>query len=558
MERKEHNDNMEEFFRKVFRGLGNEPSEDGWDLPSERAWAGIQSGLAPASRRKAWLLRAAGLLGLILLALLFHLCSRNQQMQARLGQQARTIDSLEEELAVLKGSNIPETRVETGISYTFLDFGRREMDLNKSAIKSEIGRRKAEKPTENAHFRVFSDFRLRTFDFQQGLVQNPNTLTFPKGAGRQEKAIEQQAPEINPVPPAEGQASAAVTAKGQLKGLVSGSPEGQKLQQGKQEPPAVQAGLPNLRQRNPEYFIPAAPGLPARQSAPGPLPTLQLLPASSSPSLRFPEKFSPKALSARRQVHFYGGAYFSYNFTARNIESTGPEAGRPLFPEQESEQWAAEAGLKLGGQLSRRWALETGIGVYTIRQLSQQVFRVPYDPSRERAVEGGAFEASYDWAMPSAYGESEVEFGLRRQQPESVLPGAYIPLELRAEQAIRLVSLPLAVRYDLLAGRLSIGLKGGLALGLLRSASLKVGLQSRHPRLQAPEARIKRLFSEVNNTSLDYLAGLNARYLLAPGWELSLEPAWRSNIRPIAEQAGFLTRSHALGVQVGLNYHFKK
>lgn len=482
MERKEHNDNMEEFFRKAFRGLGNEPSEDGWDLPSERAWAGIQSGLAPASRQKAWLLRAAGLLGLILLALLLHLCSRNQQLQARLGQQARTIDSLEEELAVLKG---------TGASHT---------------------------------------------------------------DGRQEKAAGQQVPGIILAP----SASLPFTTQRQLKGQGNGSPESPELQQEKPEPFIVQTEPASLVQRNPEYSSRAAPRLPARQSAPGPLPALQLLPASSSPSLRFPEKFSPKALSARRRVHFYGGAYLSYNFTARNIESTGTEAGRPLFPGQESEQWAAEAGLKLGGQLSRRWALETGIGVYTIRQLSQQVFRVPYDPSRERAVEGGAFESPYYLAVPSAYGESEVEFGLRRQQPESVLPGAYIPLELRAEQAIRLVSLPLAVRYDLLAGRLSLGLKGGLALGLLRSASLKVGLQSRHPRLQAPEARIKRLFSEVNNISLDYLAGLSARYLLAPGWELSLEPAWRSNIRPIAEQAGFLTRSHALGVQVGLNYHFKK
>ncbi len=55
-----------------------------------------------------------------------------------------------------------------------LDFGRREIDPDKSAIKSEIGSRKSENPTESAHLIAYSDFRFRTSDFNisSSKVQN--------------------------------------------------------------------------------------------------------------------------------------------------------------------------------------------------------------------------------------------------------------------------------------------------------------------------------------------------------------------------------------------------
>lgn len=267
----------------------------------------------------------------------------------------------------------------------------------------------------------------------------------------------------------------------------------------------------------------------------------------------------PLVQQAGRKPRLYLGAYSSWNYTSRDLfgKASGPGLpARPIFEMQEQGRASPEFGLKAGLQLSRRFALESGLGMFGIRQQSRQLFRVVYDPGREQPAGSGTFESTYALAVPSAYGESQIEVDIRRDAGQRLLPGETIGLEVWSRQDIRFVSVPLLARFDLISGRFSLGAKGGAALNFLQASSLQTTVQVRRNGLQAPGARVRHRFSEVRDANIDYQLGISARYLLAPGLEAALEPTYRQNLRPLTEAWGFNTRAYAFGLHLGLNYRF--
>nr|HQU57762.1 hypothetical protein [Saprospiraceae bacterium] len=262
---------------------------------------------------------------------------------------------------------------------------------------------------------------------------------------------------------------------------------------------------------------------------------------------------------ARSKPRFYLGAYTAWNYTSRDLFSKKMGADqpvRPIFEAREQGQGSMEFGVRAGLQLSRRWALESGVGAFSIRQQSRQLFRIIFDPSREQPDGSGVLESTYALAVPSAFGESQIEVGLRRAASQQIIPGEAIGLEISSRQQLRFVSIPLVARYDLLSGRFGLGVKGGLAFNFLQATSLQTAVQIHRSGLRAPVTRVRQRFSEVRDTNLDYILGLSARYRLWAGLEAELQPAYRRNLQPITARQDFLTRSYALGLQLGVNYRF--
>ncbi len=253
---------------------------------------------------------------------------------------------------------------------------------------------------------------------------------------------------------------------------------------------------------------------------------------------------------------FYLGGYTAYNHTSRVVGHKPNQPGRALFEVQENGQGSLEWGLRVGLQLSPRWAVESGLSAFSIRQESRQAFRVRYDPGRERPVGSGQLEATYALAIPSAYGTSELDVDLRRAASQPLLPGAYLALEVHAQQRLRFVSIPLTLHYHLLNRRFQLGLKGGLALSFLQSTSLQTSVQSRRAGLMVPDARVRERFAEVRSANLDYLLGLSAHYRLTPSLSLVLEPTYRKNLQPLTESPNFSSSAFAWGLQAGVNYRF--
>ena len=503
MEKEFQNDDMEAFFRKAFGELGDAPSEDGWDTPSDDVWAGIQRAI-PGPKPAWWTLFrlwAATLFAIgLLLVLLSGLWGHYRKLESKIEQQALAneklqlvVDSLQRQLGRQEDSAAPKVSIESG----------------KAMVAGEKLAPDISRPLGSQGVR--SRGSLSGWDEEK--IKLLTTEGQESGQSGKNSALPEQAPMV----------------------IVGDKPVS----------PTPSEGLFARVAMSPLLPVPL-PGLSVSKVVAG----------SNEPTLKISlDLIRP----VRSKPGFYLGAYTAWNYTSRDLFSKKMGADqpvRPIFEAREQGQGSMEFGVRAGLQLSRRWALESGVGAFSIRQQSRQLFRIIFDPSREQPDGSGVLESTYALAVPSAFGESQIEVGLRRAASQQIIPGEAIGLEISSRQQLRFVSIPLVARYDLLSGRFGLGVKGGLAFNFLQATSLQTAVQIHRSGLRAPVTRVRQRFSEVRDTNLDYILGLSARYRLWAGLEAELQPAYRRNLQPITARQDFLTRSYALGLQLGVNYRF--
>jgi hypothetical protein len=519
MEQKKRQDDMEEFFRKAFDELGDAPSDDGWDRPSPGVWTGIQAALPATKLQRLGQRWAWGALLFLFLLPLGILYWQNRVLGQQLKEQATALQQMQVSLDSLYkdwtkqegGSRKPETTNVGGVALLGNDTeaGFRQQGFSPLPQSAQLAPH-----TWGQHTRLSRN---------RGISATPPV---PTGSGNQ-----LMSPARTPWPAH----------------IIS--------EAGSKKEGALAASSTQLapRQEHQTFkttsYMPRGSALqPLRPFANPPIASITTAPAISLTPV--------KPLAGAGKPSFYLGGYTAYNHTSRVVGHKPNQPGRALFEVQENGQGSLEWGLRAGLQLSPRWAVESGLSAFSIRQESRQAFRVRYDPGRERPVGSGQLEATYALAIPSAYGTSELDVDLRRAASQPLLPGAYLALEVHAQQRLRFVSIPLTLHYHLLNRRFQLGLKGGLALSFLQSTSLQTTVQSRRAGLMVPDARVRERFAEVRSANLDYLLGLSAHYRLTPSLSLVLEPTYRKNLQPLTESPNFSSSAFAWGLQAGVNYRF--
>lgn len=267
-----------------------------------------------------------------------------------------------------------------------------------------------------------------------------------------------------------------------------------------------------------------------------------------------PNKIKPVSNGSR----FFAGAMISPNRTFRTIQSSRPADELPAYlKENEFAAWTTEFGARVGWAPNRRWAITSGVGIYTMQQQSLHRFRINFDPGRERPVGNGQLAGAYHLTIPSSYGDAYVELRMQRNPNNlPITPGQFINVEMQTNTEIRYVTVPLNAHYFLHAGRWSAGLKGGLALNFLQgqqfSAVSKVGQRGLATRVIAVDRRVENIRKVVP----DFQLGAALWYHPHPGWLLSVEPTYRQGLQPVIERPAFNINQYAWGVQLGLQKIF--
>ncbi|MBX2927627.1 MAG: hypothetical protein KF852_07310 [Saprospiraceae bacterium] len=255
---------------------------------------------------------------------------------------------------------------------------------------------------------------------------------------------------------------------------------------------------------------------------------------------------------------FFVGAMISPNRTFRTIQSSRPVDELPAYlKENEFAAWTTEFGTRVGWMPNRRWAITSGVGIYTMQQQSLHRFRINFDPGRERPVGNGQLAGAYHLTVPSSYGDAYVELRMQRNPNNlPITPGQFINVEMEATTEIRYVTVPLNVHYFVTAGRWSAGLKGGLAMNFLQgqqfSAMSKVGQRGLATRVIAVDRRVENIRKVVP----DFQLGAALWYRPHPGWLLSVEPTYRQGMQPVIERPAFNINQYAWGVQLGVQKVF--
>jgi hypothetical protein len=509
MEKNKHSDNLEEFFRKSFDELGDEPAEDGWDTPPEDSWEMIQAGLPAAAEAVLW--RQSGLRGALVAMIAFLVVAtavlyyRNAALSVMVDRQAQTIDTLRQELQEM---NRKESVEKSGLDRQEEKPLEEQMPSIRSAADLET--------LKNTHQNLAITRHGIPYSFEKRIIREkvtgrPGMTISNLGEG----AFVKEAEGLNPV----------------------------ELPRENELPPSVKIGqLTDAVGRSTRRLavLPLVASSVAIEAGPTPLPV------------------RPVDFIKKTDVRFYAGGYVSPNFTSRELHPARGMRGAvlPLFKEEESAEWATEGGLKAGVVFSGRWSLEGGAGFYSIRQSSRHPFRVFFDPELESENSEGDYVATYALSIPSSFGNSEMEVDLSRSRNQSLRTGEAVLLEVETRQELNFITIPLTAAYHICKGRLDFRLRGGFALNILEEKNFTGVVRSRRMGVQSRSVRVRTAFEEVRKTGVDYVVAIGAGYRITPQLTLALEPTYRRSLSPTAGGESFRTNSYALGLHVGGFFEF--
>ncbi len=287
--------------------------------------------------------------------------------------------------------------------------------------------------------------------------------------------------------------------------------------------------------------VAALPALPWRTIAPLHLDSLML------PAKPF------KLVTPRTKPQFFAGVFIAPSYAYRSLEPA-PDAqyGLPLFRKYEQARWSSEMGFRIGTQFAKRWTLRSGIGLYNIRQESNQRFRVFYDPGLEEPANNNEVQSRHALYVSSAYGNAEVEVNLNRSVNQPLIPGEPILLNVHTQQELSFISIPLLLGRTFGNGRMQAQVTGGIAANFLNAKAFQSSVRARRDEVAVPQIQVRRDLEAVQTQTFDYLLAASVDYQLNRNLFLRLEPTFRKNLSPIIYTTTFQTSAYTLGLQTGL------
>lgn len=290
------------------------------------------------------------------------------------------------------------------------------------------------------------------------------------------------------------------------------------------------------------------------------LPVRHALGVQRSPTLAPIAIWRPWAVTAAPapapRLAWVVGAYYG---SAQNGRQIRPASGQvqPLFRGKEEFVRSAERGVLLGLQLSPRWRVETGASRHQFQHITRQNFRLAFRPDRETST-GSELGSTYALAVPSSYGDAEMEVDLRRDNAPlpSPLPGQQILGAVRTTQAFRVTTVPLVAAYRLNRHRLHVEAKTGLAFNWIEDQGFQAQVSLTRLDFRLRQVRVQRGFSDAARSSVDYVAGLSLRYEAWPGTALFVEPTFQRSLTPSAVNESFSTYGQRRALRLGLAHRF--
>lgn len=151
MDNKSHKNNLEEFFRKSFDELSNQPSEDGWDVPSDGVWDNIAAGLNDSKGRPVFFFRIKWLLAAALFifpATFYQLGQDHQTLNHQAKEQALALETQTQnpERQFLE-STTTTSEIKSDNELLVIVPGHNNQQLRKMSIPSEKAKEEKEKKT---------------------------------------------------------------------------------------------------------------------------------------------------------------------------------------------------------------------------------------------------------------------------------------------------------------------------------------------------------------------------------------------------------------------------
>jgi|GEM_PF-5231938 len=558
MEKRFHKDKLEEYFRKSLAGLGETPSTEAWDVPSDKVWENIESsiptvGLSPreaAINKLRWFL---ALIALLLLFISYQLYTYHKKLDA-IASQVRENTAVVE--ALQRERNAEEAAA------TKLGFRKKKGEANAMPLVEDVEKISAEKLNSAGTGEGF-DGTVNRRKKKAGIVPQLSVQgmlnDFPeKNSIQKNVASDRRHSEVaNSFKP---QNQPVIAGFGKNKGKSNSKNWNNQATKvlGEGMTPNAIAENPNGKDfQNLSHLNQIAP---SAAMAPLELKTIFLVPNKPPLGNR---SIPDYGISAEKKENIHPerlslGVYFSPAYSYRSLTSKVSGATQS-FDEEASGKLSYNLGIQLGYDLTRRWTLLSGLNYHNLNQTSLHRIGLRYTRVGG-SIEGGNFVNTYDAELKTSLGDAKVEIRIADGTPNAAIPeGRPIPILLRARQHLEYLGIPLLAEFRLWGNKFAFTIKGGFVGNFLVQRGLEItAVTPLSDRLihRRTDIKSERILRQLKDFTLDVQLGVGLYFGLFKNVQLFFEPTYQRNLRPVFENQRFKTNTFTWAINSGLRFHF--
>ena len=513
-----NNDNLEVFFSKELQNdYQMDLDSDGWDVPSEKVWDNIASEISSSNRppinlwrnNRPWMSIAASLL---IITIVYQTMTNKQtinNLQHRLNTQVATLNEVQNnepsDIADFQNSILPNSNDEIKIE-----------KKSTSTISNSIAQIST---TKNTTPTTISDEEL--------IAKMTKTEPLPLLA-----KVHPVSSEINQ------QVIIATTDEKQISRSQSTSAITKKL----------------------ESSFTASSFLPLNMDA---KKISDFADGSTDYDVKGFYKIIEPLQPKKNRKNWYAGIFYAPSWFSKKIKGENATELKSIVDQQIVSRSSFKTGINIGYQLSDNWSVETGLALSKNKQISEHQLSFTYDPDQNQVNENGDLEAVYSVNLQTSFGDLPSDIRLAHNPNQQMEAGMPITFQLKSEQQLDMLQLPVSIRYSMGEGPLTIRLSGGAMANIVTnnkatinpppsnySSSGMQDLRYRNSKLHVNEMQ------DVKALSCSLTASLELDYELTDNVHLYIAPSYAKGITPVYEDEEKETELLQASVLLGLNYYF--
>ena len=500
MNNKDSKDNLEDLFRKSFHDKDKINQKDGWNVPSEQVWAGIQTGLVKEKkpRRKFlywhWAAIAASFLLIISFFQLYQDAQKIKDLSNQLNENEQVVKDIQAQLQTIEAAKTQQG--------------------NTAALKKEIAA-----PT------IKSQQILNKASRQNRTTSFHNTTAFnnPQNFTDALSKFDQQKPPF-------ATALEKVVVKKLNKGVELSVKSPQNINK-LEDTPSTRLVIAITQLPTLNHFLPVT----NRTIVPN-IPISRVI--KKPASFYLSADYAPVSMSIKRK---------DFSLVPPNF-----------FPKLEQQQNSFSVGLQLGVLLNKKWAFETG---FRYLQTSTQVSHnraIPFNYLEEQLNGQGNYESSFSLQLNSSGGTVETDVVVARSSSTVITEETQLNFDITFSNSLTYLEIPLILKREFRIGRVGLSLKAGMVNRFLVQKSFnfqEIALDDARfqfsPKGFREHANTRQ---KPNNYAIQYLVGFGLAYQASSKLAIYAEPTFSRNIKPIFEVGRASIYAQNKSVNIGLRY----
>jgi len=515
-----HNDSLEEFFRKHLENENTLLSEDdGWDVPSDAVWFGVEKRLPQGEEPKRRIIPYWRLVGAVAAVFLVFVFFKWQNYEQQLDKLTKELHHHQEQLDEVKGQlkTSNQNLAEQSKVKSTTEINQQHIQDQGVASQEIVSLGVTSSPKKTKDKVSISFLKNKKLDKTIG-SENESILL-------QEKTV-----------------TTPTTKKESLETVISKT----------------------TVIREPLYFAELEQRLSYTTFEN--IPSIKLLTPQLDEKLNLYLQMSDGFGGNIKEVflpvnsRFYIGVNMAHSYGFRRLKGDENHPRFEKLKEKETAQITMGGGFKFGYQFNDRWSIESGIQYNKLKIKTDHRLSKQYTSDNEVSNDIGELEKNYDILLTTSFGDVVDDLPIAR--PSNIMIPENLPfdLELKSEQELSIVSVPLLAKFRLGKQRTKFNLKGGMMSSFIVDSGMEVKLVGRPLPFYKPKGRKfedKKL--EINghkSVTLDLLVGVEAEIKLSKNIYFSLEPTFSQSVTPVFEKDDVKTYPSVASLRVGMNHYF--